>query len=136
MFYDYRQNNSGGWFDIRPEDGISVHIIIEADSHWEANEKAENLGLYFNGESDCRCCGYRWCEASVYDGDDVPSIYGAAVHGGGARISRWARPLPEGFIHYKDGRMEAVWTDDERTGLYYGVRVGPWPTPAELPEAA
>ena len=31
MFYDYRQNNSDGGFDVDKKAGISVSVIVEAD---------------------------------------------------------------------------------------------------------
>ena len=58
-FYRYRQNNSGGSFDR--EMGLSV--FIEAATVEEANDRAEGMGIYFNGVengSDCECCGDRW----------------------------------------------------------------------------
>lgn len=63
MFYVYRQNNSGGSF--RPP---AINVIVEASSAVEADSIAEGVGIYFNGEDDCPCCGYRWDQASdVWD---------------------------------------------------------------------
>lgn len=60
MFYEFRQNNSGGyWIGAKT-------VIIEADSAIEANEIATTASespIYFNGVSlgrDCECCGSRW----------------------------------------------------------------------------
>lgn len=58
-FYEYSQNNSGGSFD--EEMGHSV--FIEAATAEEANDRAEGMGIYFNGVEngrDCPCCGDRW----------------------------------------------------------------------------
>lgn len=138
-FYDFRQNNSGGSWDYSDR-GISVNVIIEADSVDEANTKAENLGLYFDGAGDCNCCGNRWDE---FWGDpkDVPSIYTEEVKPGdkypakdtemGRFGHKWMEEgKPEGFIHYKDGRVEGFWAEtDERKDLDgsfgYGVNFGP-----------
>ena len=58
MFYEFRQNNSGGAWG-----GPAMTVFIEADSGEEANSIAENNGLYFDGVGaglDCECCGDRW----------------------------------------------------------------------------
>lgn len=111
MFYDYRQNNSGGVFLAEHENGISVEVIIEADSADEANARAEQIGLYFDGCSDgrdCNCCGDRWYRAWD-EGSPVPSVYGvpiteAETNGYADRVNG-----PEGYIHYADGRVESFW---------------------------
>ena len=61
MFYEFSQNNSGGWFE--ENDKLCARLFIEADSKREAISKAEDLGCYWNGVSqgiDCSCCGDRW----------------------------------------------------------------------------
>lgn len=79
-FFTYDQNNSGGRFDVDDKGGIAEAVIIEADSADEANDRAEGLGLYFNGTDDggpdCPCCGDRWYRVSESDGTDEPKIYG------------------------------------------------------------
>lgn len=135
MFFHYRQNNSSGWFKIDADAGISVNVIIEAkNAHW-ANQTARDLGLYFDGvdyDIDCGCCGDRW-DRAYSDGDEVPSIYGRSVYDPQATISsRWAGDQPEGFIHYMDGTIEALWgeklaDDPEDYWGEYSVRVTPWP---------
>lgn len=62
MFYEFQQNNSGGSFTISEKDGIGQIVIIEAKDYREANERAEEIGLYFDGcykGLDCSCCGDR-----------------------------------------------------------------------------
>lgn len=61
-WYEYSQNNSGGWFDIRPEEGIGASVWVQARNYQEANSRAEAIGLYFDGEGDCSCCGDRWSD--------------------------------------------------------------------------
>jgi hypothetical protein len=76
MFYCFDQNNSGGSF--HEDDRVCQHVIIEADSAGQANELAEDLGIYFDGCDqgiDCSCCGDRWYPAWD-DGDQEPNIYG------------------------------------------------------------
>jgi hypothetical protein len=68
MFFTYRQNNSGGSFNVSDQHG---HIlIIEADDLEDANHFAQKKAdIYFDGVRkgrDCGCCGDRWYEP--YDG--------------------------------------------------------------------
>lgn len=112
-FFTYRQNNSGGTFDFGKEAGISVTVIIEAPSAQAADDRAEQIGLYFNGVDaglDCDCCGDRWSQ-SWGDGDPAPSIYGIPVENGQYewKYRNWApKGTPEGYIHYLDGRIEPI----------------------------
>ena len=65
-FYLYDQNNSGGSFIV--DEDVTHRLLIEADSVEEANQKAVELGVYFDGcdeGMDCPCCGDRW-----YSGDE------------------------------------------------------------------
>lgn len=104
-FFEFKQNNSGGSFDYDAETGISRFVIIEADSPREAVDKAENIGLYFDGVysgMDCECCGDRWF--NIYwdeKGSDVPLVYGEPVDSF-ASAAKWMRGY-EIFVHYKDG---------------------------------
>lgn len=77
-WFEFRQNNSGGSFDYTDDVGRSV--FIQARSSAEANEIAENKGVYFNGCDagwDCECCGDRWYKVwSNDDGtEDMPQDY-------------------------------------------------------------
>lgn len=63
QFYEFNQNNSGGVFEV--DDKVCHRLFIEANNVYEAINKAEELGVYFNGVSkglDCSCCGDRWDE--------------------------------------------------------------------------
>ena len=76
-FYHFSQNNSGGSFNI--SELLAHHVIIEAHSAEDANDRAISIGLYFNGcqdGGDCPCCGDRWYEQyDDDDGTDTPMIY-------------------------------------------------------------
>ena len=112
MFYTYRQNNTGGDFIVDPEAGISVQVIVEADSLDEANTRAETIGLYFDGVRDgmdCGCCGDRWY-TPWGEGNEVPcdqvgrplvEVKPDPTYGG---QTNWAGELPDTFVHLKDGR--------------------------------
>ncbi len=68
-FWTYSQNNSGGTFQ-RP----ALYVVVEANDVEEANYRAEELGLYWDGvlaERDCECCGDRWYPQSGA-GDTAP----------------------------------------------------------------
>lgn len=108
MFYTFRQNNSGGKFEIDEARGISTFVIVEAGSEEEAIARAEGLGLYFHGGEgrDCPCCGDRW---SVYDAESpttVPCVYDEPIETF-VVFQLWAKGKPEGFVHYLDGQVEA-----------------------------
>jgi len=121
MFYEFRQNNSGGRFSHDESQGISVEVVVEATSASEANMLAEEIGLYFHGVEegwDCPSCGDRWYEADDSDGTSVPTLYGQPVSEqaweklyGGRGAIKWIKHGHEGFIHYKDGRVEGFWLD-------------------------
>ena len=102
MFYLFDQNNSGGDFHHDSSNGIGYRVIIEADSADQANEIAENIGIYFNGcydERDCPCCGDRWSPAYVGDGTECASEYGGLDTGGFG--------IPS-YIHYENGAIVAI----------------------------
>jgi uncharacterized protein YjbJ (UPF0337 family) len=105
-FYGFLQNNSGGSLDI--DDQFAVLMIFEADSADEANAKAAEVGVYFDGcdvRKDCPCCGDRWSRVTKSDATDAPIL---DVDQG--RRYEWCR-TPEGkayaYVHYKDGTRNA-----------------------------
>lgn len=108
MFFTYHQNNSGGEFVYDYDAGIAVNVVIEADNADDANEKAEAIGLYWNGvaddRGDCECCGDRWYSAWGYtEGTPNPTVYGcdAALMG----HVGWRDEMEyEGFVHFADSR--------------------------------
>lgn len=58
MWYEYHQNNSGGYHT-----GPALVVWVEADSADEANARFLTIdGCYFDDEYeyDCDCCGTRW----------------------------------------------------------------------------
>lgn len=101
MFYTYRQNNSGGYWTFKPKAGISHFVIIEANSTKNADERAEDIGLYFDGcddGRDCDCCGDRWSRAENYDETVTPKIYDQEALPSSDDIANV-------YIHYLDGRI-------------------------------
>lgn len=62
-FFEFKQNNSGGTFDIDDNAGIGPCVWIEAIDVDDAARRAETIGIYFDGVEDgrdCDCCGDRW----------------------------------------------------------------------------
>lgn len=111
-FYTYDQNNSGGAFDFDADAGIAHYVIVEAASSDDADERAERIGIYFDGcddGRDCDCCGDRWYRAWS-DGDDAPLVYGHDVYSyKNLDWSAWRRhypDVPEAFVHYVDGTVK------------------------------
>ena len=97
-FFTFKQNNSGGWFT-----GPAIAVCVEAKSLDEAVSKAESIGLYFDGNGDCRCCGDRWYSGYPDEGTE-PLLYGNPLReydGGfcGGEVLPWA-------IYFADGRVE------------------------------
>ena len=114
MFFEYHQNNSGGVTDYDHKAGISVKVIVEADSADHANERARDIGLYFNGEGDCSCCGDRWYEQwNGSDGDPEPLVYGESVEDFVAKGDFWSNDVPEGtatvYVHYLTGQIQGYY---------------------------
>jgi hypothetical protein len=64
-WYEFRQNNTGGDFEV--DENVTIKVFIEAASSNEANSLAENVGIYYDGSTDgvdCPCCGDRWYEVT------------------------------------------------------------------------
>lgn len=113
MFYTYVQNNSYGVFDVN--DNVKHYVIIEADSAKEADEKAESIGLYFDGvkkDIDCPCCGDRWDKADDPDfginGKKKPEIWGRSVLEYFKENGKFLKE--EAIVYYKDGKVEVFST--------------------------
>lgn len=100
MFYAFRQNNSGGSFDIDLKSGITRYIIIEANSADHADDRAEEIGLYFNGCDkgwDCECCGDRWYRTYNSNATEQPALYGETVE---------EKEGNDIAVHYLDGTFK------------------------------
>lgn len=109
-FFTFNQNNSGGGFDYDESAGISHFVIIEADSAKEAVFEAEDIGLYFNGDGDCSCCGNRWSDwMDDEDQAEEPMIYGfpAETYMDQEFSHKWIKGF-EGFIHYANGEIKGI----------------------------
>lgn len=110
MFYEFRQNNSGGSFELDAQSGISTAVIIEADTVEQAVSRALSIGIYFDGVDkgiDCGCCGDRWY-VPYGDGDVVPSLYREAIDADyEPKYGKWApEDVNEIYVHYVDGSIK------------------------------
>lgn len=72
MLYRYEQNNS--WWITINDNIICEVMIIEADNEKEAEQKAEELGIYFEWCEDWRDCEYCWDRWSRY-ADEIKFPY-------------------------------------------------------------
>jgi hypothetical protein len=84
FWYEFRQNNSGGHFDI--DDDVAPRVLIQAATPSEANARAEQVGIYFDGcrvGMDCDCCGDRWDKA--WDALEDFTVYSWKETGAGGR---------------------------------------------------
>jgi hypothetical protein len=92
-----------GWHYQRVQDGNDLNAINRAiNKAKKANDKALELGIYFDGcykDVDCSCCGDRWDEVLETDGTDVPTFYSKEV-------KDWIEDeRPSGYVHYLDGTV-------------------------------
>lgn len=114
-WYEYRQNNSGGFFNYDPKNGLSVKVYIEADSVREADERARSLGMYFDGVedgADCSCCGNRWPSAEYGSTAKTPPeknepmaerTFYSKLNSSVSNIKWMKEGEAEVFVHPKDG---------------------------------
>lgn len=109
MFFYFSQNNSGGSFHFDEKAGITHHVIVEARDLDAAIDKAESIGLYFDGcdsGRDCPCCGDRWHKPWKEDGTKEPELYGMSIENFLKSDSTyfWMDFEREICVHYENGR--------------------------------
>ncbi len=116
-FFHFSQNNSGGSFDFSKSEGITHHVVVEAEDADSANAKAETIGIYFDGcedERDCPCCGDRWSQVCESDGFPFPHVYGAKL---GEKFEElrhgWMEDGHEIAVHFSDGNVK--WFNEDYT---------------------
>ena len=92
-YWEFRQNNSGGWF-VKEFGHLT---LIWAKTPEDANHAAEQHGIYFDGCSrgrDCPCCGDRWSKVGAW-GDAKPDYPDITVDALVAELTREIHPDPE-----------------------------------------
>jgi hypothetical protein len=112
-YFEFSQNNSGGGWQVDHEAGIAEKVFVQASSVSEANEKAKDIGIYFDGLDtgrDCSCCGSRWSECWEHDEgkEEAPKASKVAMN----KVA---------FVHHADGTIEKVvgtrdWMGNLRNG--------------------
>lgn len=107
-WYKYDQNNSGGYFAVN--DNVSIYVLIQATSAGEANQRAQNVGIYFDGCSlgfDCGCCGDRW-----YNTEDMLDTF---------RTYDWRSKRTSDFDNILDYAQslanQDIWADDNEPSV-------------------
>lgn len=120
MFFEYRQNNSGGSFVYN--DKLCKWMFVEADTVDEANAFAENLGCYWNGVAknmDCECCGDRWYKP--WGGTEFPLDYGDGTMF--ANPEEYCQYLVDEYGYSRKDQVEArVFYKDGRVVEFKGKR--------------
>ena len=116
-FFTFYQNNSNGYYEI--DDNLAEYVIIEAHDYQEANEKAEEIGIYFDGVDigiDCECCGDRWTRQwDDDDGTNEPTIFGKPIKEYLDDDSKQYR------IHYINGVIEWSYTKSKYMSGWWGA---------------
>lgn len=103
-FYIFDQNNSGGYWNKI----LGYVVIIEAETPEKANEKAEEIGIYFDGvenDIDCECCGDRWCRVEDKYDEVEPEKLKDFVEEIKHYQKKWELTSN---IYYADGRVEEI----------------------------
>lgn len=103
-WFKYDQNNSGGAFDC--DDKVCHVVLIEAGDAHEADSKAADLGIYFDGcdlGTDCECCGDRWIRAGAPERMEL-DVAEWAWH----LVGRFGWTIPDARLHYDDGTVIAI----------------------------
>jgi hypothetical protein len=101
-FYPFRQNNSGGYYVIDEENGISEFISIQAKDYKDSvrilQEISEKNDEFFDY---CPCCGERWDTCNFdFDGDLEPMYYDEKLYDNyKGDCQRTA------YVHYYDGKV-------------------------------
>lgn len=109
-WFKFDQNNSGGSFDF--DDKLTHRLFIEADTEEEAEAKAFEMGVYYNGCEnglDCPCCGDRWygCEelkAKDFEYSGTKTVEEYAEHL--AKNYSWLKP--DVRLFYKNGQVKEI----------------------------
>lgn len=108
MFYNYPQNNSGGYL-VPP----AQEIIIEADSAEEANRIFYDLDL---DHVFCSCCGERWYPCWDNEGGtETPQLSGKDATVPPVPFWEFYREQPPVAIYYRNGEIAITnWAEESR----------------------
>ena len=109
-FYKFTQNNSGGSFSV--DKNLCHRLFIQAFSYEEARDKAESLGVYFDGVGDCSCCGDRWSDfeelISFPHKWDKGKTFKGIVSYARFLAKEYGWTTPDIRIFYKNGKVKEI----------------------------
>jgi hypothetical protein len=103
-FFMWSQNNSGGHFVVN--ENLTWRVVIEADTYEQAEQKAFDLGVYYNGcddDRDCSCCGDRWYRGKEWDAKDQTLEEYLQDY-----ADEYGWESPSVIIHYADGTKGTI----------------------------
>ena len=114
-FIEYTQNNSGGSFTTNDKLCHRVFIEVPEDQEKVSDDKALELGIYFDGcrdAIDCSCCGDRWYHAYKF----VTFPFKFSEEDTFISIEQYAQYLADNYgwttpdirIYYLDGRVQEI----------------------------
>jgi hypothetical protein len=113
-FHTFNQNNSGGAFVIT--DDLAMYVIVEGANIDQIVERAQALGIYFDGcetGEDCPCCGDRWDMPWRDELSEQPEVYGELVVNSHVLTdSLLVNEDAFGVIHYLDGTRVRFYRED------------------------
>lgn len=113
-WYEFTQNNSGGYFDV--DDQVCHRVYIEAEDIEEACDKAYELGVYFDGVEkglDCGCCRDRWSspwgeltfpEKNYKDNSNLENIVDYVQY----ISNEYSSTYPAARIYYANGEVKEI----------------------------
>jgi hypothetical protein len=113
-WYRFRQNNSGGRWSV--DERVAETVFVQEYTAERANEKAQSVGLYFNGVADgydCPCCGDRWHPQhsetdECYVTPEIPleGVYAPVWGRAPYALSDARTPASRAVFHHLDGRVQ------------------------------
>jgi hypothetical protein len=114
-FYEFSQNNSGGYFDINSE--VTHRMLIEALNPKHAESIMETLTE--NQSPSCSCCGDRWSLRSP----DVVELDKYAENGFTVSVSSWDKFAEKTWLK-KYGSLNIVeqpkWVENRYSTSFVG----------------
>ena len=108
-FFEFSQNNSGGFFDV--DDNVCHNVVIEA------NDKNHAISIFApmieNQSHSCPCCGDRWMPEYAdeidmkFDNNTFQSIeqYCQFI------ANRYGWTKPDYRIHFLDGTKKDIFSE-------------------------
>jgi hypothetical protein len=104
LFFQFNQNNSGGYFVYDDKVGISEYVIVEAKNALDAWETLNKIldSSTENAWSYCSCCGERGYDVNDdSDGTNQPCIYDEPIEFAKQGLFRYSA-----HVHYLDGTFK------------------------------